>query len=91
MTDGERTQRGFRVFGRVKDSKGETWRVQESSAAFEGAHAWLFWDSGKDARDVIRPHLSVSQAKELVALLGMFIQEAERGALMEPADGDGEG
>lgn len=88
MTDDgkERTQRGFRIFGRVTDSNGDVWRVQESSRAFEGACVWLFWDSGKDARDVPRPHLTVSQAKDLVGLLGAFIAEAEGGELTEEAE-----
>lgn len=85
----ELTRRGFRIYGTVTDSHGDRWRVQESSEAFQGAHVWIFWDSGTDPRDTVRPHLTVGQAKELCSLLGTFIAEAEAGELTEPAEPGG--
>jgi len=84
----EVTQRGFRVFGRVEDSKKNVWRFQESSAAFEGAHCWIFWDNGRDEDTTQRPHLSVRQAKEAILLLQQFVREAEGGLLTEGVDGE---
>lgn len=73
----ERTERGFRIFGRVDAHCGATVRVQESSLAGKGAHVCLFCDG--DLR------LNVAQAKALRDALDTFVREAEAGQLAEPA------
>lgn len=91
MSNRETTERGFAIYGRVAERAGGTIRVQESSMAFEGAHVWLFIDGleccehlGKHQRPA--PQLSVAQAKELIAALQAFVEDANAGALMEPAE-----
>lgn len=86
----ERTERGFRVYARVPDSRGGTVRVQESSEAGTGAHVWLFYDDvecwehlGKHHRPEL--HLTVAQARRLCVALATFVAEAEMGELTEPA------
>jgi hypothetical protein len=71
--------RGFREFGGIKTSRGSC-RVTESSLMGEGAHVWIFSKPEGTA-----PHLNVEAAKELIALLQMFVAEAEAGKLWEPA------
>lgn len=85
----EKTGRGFTIFGRIQSRDGSV-RVQESSAAFTGAHVWLFHDDapcsllgGEHFRP--SPHLNVAQAKELIAALQAFVDAAEGGRLTEPA------
>lgn len=77
-----KTDRGFTVFGEIQSKNGNRLVVQESSMAFEGAHAWLYYDSlkGKPGEQ-----FSVDGAKELVAALTAFIEMAEADQLTEPA------
>ena len=79
LTPEERTQRGFRIFGRVYSARSGVIRVQESSEAFEGAHCWLF---SKEADS----NLSVYEAEELIEALGAFVSEAKEGKLTEPVE-----
>lgn len=88
MSDAK-TERGFGIYGRIQSREGSV-RVQESSAAFTGAHVWLFHDDapcrehcGEHFRP--HPHLNVAQAKELIAALQAFVNDAEGGRLIEPA------
>ena len=77
MSD-ERTERGFRIFATINTTRGAV-RVQESSAAFEGAHCWVF--PSKENNQI---HVNVAQAKELIAGLQAFVDEAEADKLTEP-------
>jgi len=83
----ERTPRGFAVFGRVTDGRGNVVRVQESSAA-EGRFCWVFTRDEDDHSVVpcvaapggysaVAPHLNPAQARELAALLLRFADYAE--------------
>lgn len=71
---GTRTERGFRIF-----SDGEV-RVLESSIAFEGPCVRVF--GGRDDRND-NVHLTLTQAKEVMAALAVFVYEAESGMLTE--------
>ena len=83
LTPGEKTTRRFRLFGHLRSERNGEIRVQESSVAFEGAHCWVF--AGDDDTGGQSLHLSVSQARELVEALMVFIAEAEADELTEPA------
>lgn len=77
----KRTERGFAIFGKVVDSRGNTITVQESSDA-GGIYAWLFSRNrhGETAtvHHVTReplaasPHLTRAQARKLAAILLRF-------------------
>jgi hypothetical protein len=88
----ERTERGFRVYGRIPSHGAAIVRVQESSLAMEGAHVWLFIDGEACTDHHVHghsrpaPQLNVAQAKELISALSRFVKDAERGKLMEPAE-----
>ena len=69
----EKTERGFSIYGRLIDSKGTRVSVQESSAAFESA-AWIFCDANLDFADP-SPHLSKSNAADLIKILQAFIDD----------------
>lgn len=79
------TSRGFVVFDEGIPSRVGTVRVQESSLAGEGAHAWLFLDGTGNPPDTNAPQLSVESAKRLIAALQKFVDDAEDGQLTEPA------
>lgn len=71
------TERGFKLYGEVEDSRGCVVRVQESSVVGR-PHAYLFTD---DVQKVYRdghphPHLTVAQAMELVVALENFVRDA---------------
>ena len=77
---GEYTQRGFAVYGHITDSRRNTIRVQESSAA-DDSYVWLFLDPREGVEKVdeqVEPHLSVEQATELRDALNRFLKH--RGA-----------
>ncbi len=76
----DRTQRGFGVFGRLKDKDGSKITVSESSLAFEGAHVRVYVGGSSGAM-----HLSVPMAQELIDALQLFIDTAESGGCTEPA------
>ena len=85
----EKTNRGFRVYGRIQCSgyPGLV-RVQESSMAGESAHVWLFLDGESCSEHLGRhhkpePHLNVAGAKLLRDALNQFIAEAEDDELTE--------
>ena len=71
----ERNERGFRVFGRT-----DSVSVVESSLAFEGPHCRIFGGKDKDAH----VHLSLADARVVVAALSAFVAEAKAGLLAEP-------
>ncbi len=75
----KRTQRGFSIYGAYKDSRGNTVRVQQSSAC-GGPFVWLFV---KDAqgREVyehmgqhtaVSPHMTRAQARRVAQALLRF-------------------
>lgn len=83
----ERTPRGFAVFGRVTDNRGNVATVQESSAA-EGSYCWVFVkdDEGHavvpcaaapGGYSAVSSHLNPAQARALAALLVRFADYAE--------------
>lgn len=83
-----RTGRGFRIFGDedIKCRHGVL-RVQESSLAFAGAHAWLFYEEpGKENEQHPTPQINVAEAKKLIASLQQFVTEAEGDTLTEPVE-----
>lgn len=75
MKEYEKTQRGFIIFGRVKDTKDCEVRIQESSSAEEYA-CWIFCTSDDPNYQHPNPHLNVEQAKEVIKLLQEFINFA---------------
>jgi hypothetical protein len=88
MSEKKVTPRGFRIYDDTIKARHGTIRVQESSLAFEGAHAWLFYDEdGADKGAVLHPHaqINVEAAKKLIAALQSFVEEAEGDQLTEPA------
>jgi hypothetical protein len=85
--ENKRTSRGFLIFGHNIPCRHGTIRVQESSLAFEGAHAWLFYsEEGKGpASDYPCAEINVESAKKLIIALHEFVTAAEKGQLTEPA------
>lgn len=75
----EYTQRGFAIYGHVTDSRGNSIRIQESSAA-DDSYVWLFFQprTGEKNEDQVEPHLSVEGATELRDALNRFLKH--RGA-----------
>lgn len=67
----ETTPRGFKVYGRVTDSRGTDVSIIESSAVGR-PHAHVYVDPSNAT-----PHLDVEQAKSLVAVLQAFVEDAE--------------
>jgi hypothetical protein len=85
----QRTARGFRIYDNTIQARNGTLRVQESSLAFEGAHVWLFYDDNDKrhkGKDYPAPQINVAAAKKLVSALQSFIEGAEAGELIEPAE-----
>lgn len=91
------SSRGFGIYAEeIKTHDGETLRVSESSLAFEGAHVRIYVKGhkhqmisdgcGSKVEAPICAHMNVAQAKELVAALQMFVDEAEADALIEPVE-----
>lgn len=80
-----KTSRGFLLLLPLrKDRDGHGLKVVESSLAGCGAHVRIFVDEGDG---VVRGlHLSVEDAAALVRALSTFIDAAESGLLIEPAD-----
>ncbi len=81
----KRTNRGFAVYAKFKDSYGNAIRVQESSSA-ERRAVWVFCHpidkaTGEEKRNSDgalvdwSPHLTKTQAKRLVRALQKFIDE----------------
>lgn len=77
----KKTKRGFRVYAEFKDSKANTIRVQESSAACVDA-VWIFATDmdGKSAHTHlseplgVSPHLNRAQARRLITALTKFVE-----------------
>ena len=69
----EKTERGFSIYGRLKDSKGTVVRLQESSAAFE-ACAWVFCEDNENFGNP-SPHLTKANAADLIKILQAFIDD----------------
>lgn len=70
----EKTDRGFTIYGEMRDAWGSRIRVQESSIVGR-PHAYVLADNSEMPHP--SPHLTVDQAKELIALLQRFIEDAE--------------
>ena len=83
----EHTQRGFGIYGRFEDCDRNEVRVQESSFMGEPS----CWVLAKDRQGrtfetgvvgvqhgvvVVSPRLNVSQARELIAALQLFVNES---------------
>lgn len=87
MSEKKTTARGFRIYDDTIRARHGVLRVQESSLAFEGAHAWLFYDEDGAKEGVLHPHpqLNVEAAKKLIVALQSFVEEAEADQLTEPA------
>lgn len=84
----EKTERGFTIYGRVTDGRGNVATVQESSAV-GGPYAWVFVRDA-EGRDVTfhRPtgshvpatmHLDAAQARALARLLQAFAGDRDAG------------
>ena len=76
----EKTERGFTIYGRLTDSKGSEVRIQESSAVGQPC-AWIFADHSDPSYTHPTPHLTVENAKELIAILSDFILDSEARAV----------
>lgn len=78
MTTPDRTERGFRVYAEITDSKRSRVRVQESSAATRDC-VWIFCNNADPsyglAGVVPSPHLTVDQARVVRDALNEFINE----------------
>jgi hypothetical protein len=72
--DFEKTNRGFMIFGRLKDINGSDVRVQESSLADD--YCCFVFTSNKHMEN-FGPHINVAQAKKLVEALNDFIESKE--------------
>ena len=72
----ERNARGFKIYGRVKDTHGSTvtLRVQESSAAGKEC-VWIFTEHPSPNYRDPEPHLSVEGAIELARILHLFVDD----------------
>jgi hypothetical protein len=75
----EKTERGFRVYGRSDDRRVQ---VVESSIAFEGPHVRIFVGKSEAV------HLSLPDAKLVLVALSAFAREAEAGMLTEKVAAD---
>ena len=85
----ETTPRGFNIYGTVIDTRGCTIRVQKSSAATRDC-VWIFTEDTKKVYDDGNPapHLTVDQAKELIAALTNFVEDMKVNGLEEEMDDD---
>ena len=84
----EHTPRGFAVYGRVTDGRGNVVRVQRSSAVGD-PHCYVFVNDsdGREFRvgvpgcdhgvSVVSPHLNATEARALAALLVAFADDAD--------------
>lgn len=75
----KKTEHGCVIFGQRK-SAGATLRVQESSVAFQGPHAWIFRDQPERHESV---HLGLEDAEWVIEKLQLFIREARANRLCE--------
>lgn len=77
-----KTNRGFKIYGEYKDSKGSMVKIQESSA-MGGPYVWIFCKDykGNDVNDCVgatdnrisvSPHLSRAQARRVAKALLEF-------------------
>ena len=83
-----KTNRGFNGFKQFQTTWHGKVRVQESSAAFKGACAWVFAElaySNTPAENPPHLHLSYADAVRLRDGLNLFIKMADADKLMEPA------
>ena len=86
-----KSERGFLRYNPVKSCHQApvSIRVVQSSQAFNGAHVWIFMDGectehlGKHSNPAA--HLSVANAKQLIAQLQDFVEAADANKLIEPA------
>ena len=84
----EHTPRGFAVYGRVTDGRGNEVRVQRSSVVGD-PHCYVFVNDsdGREFRvgvpgcdhgvSVVSPHLNATEARALAALLVAFADDAD--------------
>jgi hypothetical protein len=78
-------ERGFEGYLEMKDTRDNTIRVQESSAA-NGPRCWIFVKDvqGREAYDhmgslqAVSPHLSPAQAKRLAQALMRFVNTSKK-------------
>lgn len=83
-TADEYTERGFAIYGKVTDDRGNVTRVQRSSAV-GGPYCYLFTQDAQGRRAYLHlsdlcapaPHLTAQQARDLAALLLRFADDAE--------------
>lgn len=79
MAKRNRTARGFAIYGAYKDSRGNTVRVQESSAC-GGPFCWIFANNPEGASAImhlgqpssVTPHLTKAQARRVARALLRF-------------------
>ncbi len=77
----KKTNRGFKIYSEMKDSYGNSIRVQQSSAACIDA-CWIFtngkdgsecaFDSATQRHIAVSPHLTKAQARRLAKALLKF-------------------
>lgn len=83
-TADEYTERGFAIYGKVTDDRGNVTRVQRSSAV-GGPYCYVFTQDAQGRRAYFHlgdpctpaPHLTAQQARDLAALLLRFADDAE--------------
>lgn len=72
MSNGQYTNRGFRIYAELTDKYGSKIRVQESSLATDTC-VWIF--ANNDKLDEPAPHLTVEQARQIADALYLFVAE----------------
>lgn len=68
-----KTQRGFGIYSEFTDSYGSRIKIQESSSA-EKKCCWIFCDNDPNVFKNPSPHLTVAQAKRVIAGLKKWIE-----------------
>lgn len=82
-------ERGFGEYGVVTDSRGNTVTVRQSSAV-GGPYVYLFTadekgnDTYRPGGRAVSPHLTVAQARELIACLERFVADEEAASERAP-------
>lgn len=76
----EVTPRGFKIYGKLEDSRGCTIRVQESSAVGRPC-VYVFCNDTKGVYNYKDgspdPHITVEQAEQMIQALQTFVEDAK--------------
>lgn len=72
----ETTERGFKIYGRIEDTRACILRVQESSAVGD-TKIYIYCTDPEGYRENPHPHLNKKQACELIEVLKDYVQDCE--------------